>query len=101
VCDITDNDTCVKFNHATSAPGNSAEWIVEAPTINGSQSVMADNGSETFTNACLYAVWPNGTCSPISSGTNPSPIDFYEGTTTNIIFAPGPLNSGGFTDSYL
>jgi len=35
----------------TRLVGNSAEWIVEAPTVNGQQSLMADFG-EVFFSAC-------------------------------------------------
>jgi Peptidase A4 family len=35
----------------TSLTGNSAEWIVEAPTVDGSQSALADYG-EVFFSVC-------------------------------------------------
>jgi hypothetical protein len=35
----------------TSLTGNSAEWVVEAPTVGGSQSLMADYG-EVFFSVC-------------------------------------------------
>jgi hypothetical protein len=45
--------TSVGFNapSGTKLVGNSAEWIVEAPTVNGSQSAIADFG-EVFFSVC-------------------------------------------------
>jgi Peptidase A4 family len=37
--------------HGTKLVGNCAEWIVEAPTVNGAQSAMADYG-EVFFSVC-------------------------------------------------
>jgi hypothetical protein len=100
VCDETKN-TCVELNHPTSAVGDSAEWIMEATEISGTVATMPDYGSVTFTDACEYAVWPNGSCGPISSGTAPTAVDMYQ--NGEVVSAPGPLNAAGtgFTDYYL
>jgi Peptidase A4 family len=100
VCDMTTN-TCVDMSSSTSAPGDSAEWIVEAPSLGSTVTQLADFGSLTFTDACEYAVWPNGTCRSISSSTSPAAIQLYQ--NNQVVAAPGPLNAAGtgFTDYYL
>jgi hypothetical protein len=40
----------------TQLAGNSAEWIVEAPTVNGSQSALADYGEVFFSVCDAYTV---------------------------------------------
>jgi Peptidase A4 family len=49
----TGASTSVTFNApaGTSLSGNCAEWVVEAPTVNGQQSLMADFG-EVFFSVC-------------------------------------------------
>ena len=46
--------TSVTFHapSGTSLVGNSAEWIVEAPTVGGGQSTLADFG-EVFFSVCI------------------------------------------------
>ncbi len=56
--------------------GNCAEWIVEAPTVNGSQSAIADYG-ETFFSVC-ESVTNSGTTIVGGSGDN---INLVNGTT--------------------
>ncbi len=56
----------------TSLSGNSAEWIVEAPTVNGAQSSMADYG-EVFFSVCeafLGTVGSGGTTVNGGTGDN-------------------------------
>jgi len=51
--DVTSGlSTSFSFNApgTTKLVGNSAEWIVEAPTVGGSQSAIADYGEVFFTN---------------------------------------------------
>src|SRR5271167_4357325 len=52
----------------TKLVGNSAEWIVEAPTVGGSQSAIADYG-QVFFNVC-EAQTSNGTTVNGGSGNN-------------------------------
>lgn len=56
--------------------GNCAEWIVEAPTVNGSQSAIADYG-ETFFSVC-EAVTNSGTT--VNGGTGDN-INLTNGST--------------------
>ncbi|MCC9305874.1 hypothetical protein LN042_01915 [Kitasatospora sp. RB6PN24] len=101
VCDMTLN-TCASLNVPTSAVGNSAEWIMEAPTVGGVTAPLPNYGTVNFTGACSYMVWPNGTCSPISAGTAPAQIQLVS-ATGQPLSVPGPLNSAGtgFTTSFL
>ncbi|WP_334173083.1 G1 family glutamic endopeptidase, partial [Sinomonas sp.] len=50
LCDYTQS-TCVTGSQASPAPGNSAEWIVERPTINGSLPDLANYGQVNITHA--------------------------------------------------
>jgi hypothetical protein len=50
----------------TSLTGNSAEWVVEAPTVGGAQSSIADYG-EVFFNSC-EAVTNTGTIAKAGTG---------------------------------
>jgi hypothetical protein len=61
-------------------PGTSAEWIEEAPTINGLQSTLADYGSTTFTG---MAVGGSGT-----AGATYSPIYMIDPNETEVISWP-------------
>ncbi len=66
----TGASTSFSFNApaGTQLVGNSAEWIVEAPTVGGAQSAIADYG-EVFFNVC-EAVTNNGTLINGGSGNN-------------------------------
>lgn len=77
------------FNYVT--PGISAEWIEEAPTVNGGQSTLANFGSMTFTGMEIDG--SGGTLNPIIM-TNPA--------DTEIIAYPGTFDSanGSFSDYY-
>ena len=60
----------------TTLVGNSAEWIVEAPTVSGGQSTMADFG-EVFFSVCV-------------AGTNKSAtVDGGTGDTINYVYSTG------------
>jgi hypothetical protein len=50
LCDYTQN-TCLTGSQASPAPGNSAEWIVERPTVNDSLPDLANYGQLNITNA--------------------------------------------------
>jgi hypothetical protein len=58
-----------------AAQRNSAEWIVEAPTVNGSISAVANFGTVNFTNASAVI---NGVSGPINS---PS----WQSTAVNLV----------------
>src|SRR6202000_1186017 len=66
VCNMTAN-ICLDFSHTSSAPGTSAEWIEEAPTVGGQIAPLADFGSLTFTTACWVQTWP-GSCVAANTG---------------------------------
>ena len=74
---------------AYTTPGTSAEWIEEAPTVDGSQSTLANFGTMTFT-----SMGANG------SGTSLVPVDMLDPTGTYIIAWPGMYSSGSFSDFY-
>jgi len=46
--------------NGTKLVGNSADWIVEAPTVGGSQAVLADYGYDIFWGASAYNFNGNG-----------------------------------------
>jgi hypothetical protein len=79
------------FDYTT--PGTSAEWIEEAPTVDGSQSTLADFDSATFSD---MAVDGSTTDSFLT------PIYMINGLGTEVIAYPGPYDSGtsSFTDFY-
>jgi len=77
------------FSYSISA--QTAEWIQEAPTVDGAQSTLADFGSTTFSSLGL-------------SGVDTSAVGLTDVEMTNasgtIIAYPTPLTSSGFTDYY-
>ena len=63
----------------TKLVGNCAEWIVEAPTVGGTQSTIPDYG-EVFFNSCTASLTtPSG--SSVNGGTG-NTISLVSGTTT-------------------
>jgi Peptidase A4 family len=72
---ITNRTTGVQTSVTLNAPGstvlvgNSAEWIVEAPTVGGSQSAIADYG-EVFFSVCEAVLSPSGTTVNGGAGNN-------------------------------
>jgi hypothetical protein len=77
------------FSYSISA--QTAEWIEEAPTVNGAQSTLADFGSTTFSSLAV-------------SGANPSAVGVTDVDLTNasgtIIAYPTALTSSGFSVLY-
>lgn len=64
VTDLTDNQSFVATETTASNDSrSSAEWIAEAPTVNGSQANFANYGSVTFSNDVAAAV-PTGSVNP-------------------------------------
>jgi hypothetical protein len=72
-------------------PGETAEWIEEAPTVNGTQSTLADFGSIDFINPGLSSY-----NNPVSVGLNPVSMVNANGV---VIAYPGE-DSTGFTSTY-
>jgi hypothetical protein len=72
---FTNRTTGASTSFALSAPGNTkligncAEWIVEAPTVGGGQSAIADYG-EVFFSVCEAVTTPSGTTVNGGTGNN-------------------------------
>jgi hypothetical protein len=102
LCNMTEN-VCVDFAHPSSANGSTAEWIQEAPLVNGSVAAEPNFGSVTFSTACWVETWP-GACVPASTGADLTSIDLYLDAfgTEQLVAAPGALSSSGsaFTDYF-
>ena len=76
---------------AYSGPGSSAEWIEEAPTINGQQSTLAD-----FTTARFTSITDTNSGSTAVSQT---PIDMIN-SRGSVIASPGAIANNAFTVTY-
>jgi hypothetical protein len=97
VCNLT-TDKCVSFSVPTSAPGNSTEWIVEAPSSSSGVLPLASFSPVSFAGGCWAATWPATTCSSIQSG-SPTAIDMYQ--SGSLAAAPGAITNGSdFTVTY-
>lgn len=96
---------CINFTLASSAPGTSEEWIVEAPYFNGILP-LADFNVVNFINACWQTTFqPSGSCSSIAAG-GPQPISLQSyvfGAYQTLAQPEGGLSNNGqnFTDYYL
>jgi len=92
---IKDQTTSATFTKKLtySSSFSSAEWIEEAPTVNGQIAPLADFGTVTFNN-CQTDY--NGHIGSISSGPNTA-IDIQDPHGQKA--APGPLSSNGETFS--
>ena len=102
VCNFTLN-TCVSFTLPSSAPGRTAEWIVEAPSSGGILP-LANFGSVPFVNACWAPTFvTGGPCSSIAAG-GAQPISLQAnvlgGWQTLAIPRALTANGGGFIDDY-
>lgn len=79
---FTNRTTGASMSYALTAPagtklvGNCAEWIVEAPTVGGSQSALADYG-EVFFSVCEAVTTPGNTT--VNGGTGDN-INMYAGS---------------------
>jgi Peptidase A4 family/Putative Ig domain/IPT/TIG domain len=76
------------FSYTT--PGASVEWIEEAPTVNDTQSTLANFDTATFT----------GIGADESAASTLVPVYMLDPTGTYIIAYPGTYNSGSFSDFY-
>lgn len=93
-------------NFAYSGPGTSAEWIEEAPLVNGQQSVPADFGTVGFSGTGVYGDFGNGTGWWTTEMTASNEEDIVNAAGTRILAAPGAPSApaaGGqsFTDTYI
>jgi hypothetical protein len=87
ITDVTSGQTDTELTQY-SGPGTSAEWIEEAPTVNGEQSALANFGTAQFTNI--------GEGVANASSVTHTPIDMVN-TSGSVIASPGPLTNASFT----
>jgi Peptidase A4 family/Bacterial Ig-like domain (group 3) len=88
ITDLTSGSTLTQPEQYTG-PGASAEWIEEAPTVNGDLSALANFGTAQFTNIGESVV--GGTSSVTHNA-----FDMIDGDG-NVIAAPGALANSSFT----
>jgi hypothetical protein len=87
-------------------PGQSAEWIEEAPQVGGSQSQLANFGSVGFTQTGEYGDFgPSGTTWYGTSMSTSNEVDMTNASGTEILAAPSaptfdPSGGQDFTDTY-
>ena len=77
------------FSYSITA--QTAEWIQEAPQVDGSQATLADFGSTTFSSPALLAA--------DTSAVGVTDVDMTNGSGT-IIAYPTPLTASGFSVLY-
>jgi hypothetical protein len=79
-------------NFPYTTPGTSAEWIEEAPTVDGSQSTLANFGAVTFTSLAQTG----------SGSSNLVPAYMLDPTASYIVAYPGAYDSAtnAFSDFY-
>jgi hypothetical protein len=82
-----------------SAARSTAEWVVEAPEINGGALQLTDFGSAAFSSATAVANGQSKTIAQLSGAA----LEMESGTQSGALLAlPGPLNGSGdgFTDTW-
>ena len=107
ICNFT-NGGCVQFYVPnTPPPGNTVEWIVEAPAVGGYIQSLADFAAVNFYSACWTAVYvPGGsnTCYPINKpgGSTPLAINLQQNVLggKQILAAPDVLTSTATSSSF-
>ena len=75
-----------------STAGDTAEWIEEAPNVDGQQSTLADFGSAQFTG---IGVTDSG--SPVTQ----TPVNMLNPAGTSTIATPGSIAGSSFTVTYV
>lgn len=93
VCNLT-RAQCLSFSQSSPAPDDTAEWIVEAPQVNGAQATPPVFSPVAFSNASFQAP----TTQTPAQG-NAEAIDMITSTGAPLA-APGPLNGDAFTVTY-
>ncbi len=87
---------CVTGSQSSTAPGNSAEWIVERTQINGQLPQLADFGSVNITNAGYDETHLGNVEYTIANGGQSLTM---EGSSGDVLAAPGGVSGGTtFTD---
>ena len=87
ITDVTSGQTATEPTQY-SGPGTSAEWIEEAPTVNGAQSTLANFGTAQF--ASIGEQTTNG------STVTHTAVNMVNGSFS-VIASPGPLINSCFT----
>lgn len=98
LCDYT-LATCLSGSQSSPAPTNTAEWIVERPTLaGGGYPILADWGSVTITGAG-YNIGPGGQLQGSAAGAESATMVNTSGQT---LASPGSVSSDGssFTDTW-
>jgi hypothetical protein len=102
LCNFTQNNKCINFYvYNVPEPGNTVEWIHEAPTAGGNVQAIPAFTQINFNNACwapttTYSI-QNGSlvgsvsCQGISTGVNQMPLQMY----TNGYATPTAIGSTG------
>jgi hypothetical protein len=87
---ITDSTSGQSFSHAFAynGPGASAEWIEEAPKVNGQQAVVANFGTVQFTGMA----WAGSNPSPVANIT----LNMNDSRGT-VVASSGVIAGGSFT----
>jgi hypothetical protein len=90
---ITDVTSGIVFSQSATfnGPGGSAEWIEEAPTINGSQSTLADFGSASFSSLAETSTG--------STSVGQTALEMVN-TSGGVIASPGSVANSAFTVTY-
>ena len=92
-------------NFSYSGPGSSAEWVEEAPTDNGQQTLPADFGTVQFSETGVYGNFGSGPGWYTTDMTAANEVDMVNSSGL-ILAAPGaptpPANGGqSFSDTYI
>jgi hypothetical protein len=89
ITDLTSGDTA-SGQLAYDGPADSAEWIEEAPSLNGQEATLANFGSATFTNISSSEVDPGAVTR--------SPIDMVG--ANGVMASPSTIGANSFTVTY-
>jgi hypothetical protein len=91
ITNVTENESFSITQTQLGAKRSSAEWIVEAPTVNGSIASLANFGTATFTNAQAT----------INKKTGPIDSSSWQNTSINMVNSSGATkaSTGSLTDS--
>lgn len=98
LCDYTQGQ-CVTGSQSSPAPTDSAEWIVERPTLDSGYAPLPNFGTVTFSNGG-YQESANGSLEYNIASGGGQPWDM-ENTSNQIMASPGGLTNGNtFSDTW-
>lgn len=95
ITDATDKESFTTTKSAPNAQRSSAEWIVEAPAVNGAVQPLSNFGSVTFTNAQATINGASGPINAEGSGTTINQITMVNGNTGAVQATPSGLTASG------